>query len=162
VRSRKLKWGDPEGLRRALDLGWTVAAAKEPGPGALQDAHAIVDAATPDTADFDSLYLSPALDAATATLNVLDFIRNREPGLVAQTASLCRDTVDMYVQEKEGMDSQDPDLEAQILRHPLMQRELERQRLDLQRAAALASGQETLERLRGEWRQPKKSNLDLA
>jgi Protein of unknown function (DUF416) len=47
------------------------------------------------------------------------------------------DSVDFFVQEQEKMLSQDPDLEDKILKHPLMQQELLRQKRDLEELQSL-------------------------
>jgi uncharacterized protein len=160
--SREHGWGDPSVLRAALDYGWgrLLGNTNETDAGELRQQ---CEDATPDTEDFDSIYISPGLDAACAASMVLDIVQNRDPGIVADIASLCRDTVDMYIQEIEKMSSQDRKREQKILIHPLMQRELSRQREDISTVAdLLTEGDGLASVLRDRWRAPERSNIDLS
>lgn len=79
---------------------------------------------------------------------------------IVEIASLCTDTVDMFVQAQDGLDPNDPKLEERVLSHRLMQRELQRQHDDVL-AVRFFSGLPTeVARLRGSWRNPQKSNID--
>lgn len=83
-----------------------------------------VERAEPETEDFDSIFVSPALDAAVATGACLRLVSNGPRSNLIEVASLARDSVDMYVQEILSLDPTDENLEDRILEHPLMQREL--------------------------------------
>ena len=119
------------------------------------------DAAAPDTEDFDSLIVSPALDASSAALSLLEYLNTSDLSRVGEVAALCCDSVDMYVQEIDGLNPGSKTLEADILKHPLMQRELKRQRDDLQRLGGLSLTREAIESVRAAWGRPEMSNLDL-
>ncbi|MCG8422126.1 MAG: YjaG family protein [Proteobacteria bacterium] len=153
-------WGNADAIRESLDLGWTVLEGGNVDGDRIDDVRSRCQDAEPDTEHFDSVYVSPALDAASVAGILLDFIRAKDVNSVAEAASLCRDTVDMYIQELESMDANAPDLEARILAHPLMQRELARQRGDIER---LSEYVETLdvESLKSDWRSPSTSNIGL-
>ncbi len=86
----------------------------------------------PDTEKYDSILVSSALDAASAIALLMEFISSPKVDFVIEIASLARDSVDMYVQEIEDMNPNDPALENKILEHPLMQQELNNQRADLE------------------------------
>lgn len=132
VFQRESGWGRPGTLREALDAVWQWLEDRSAETTALRSLQSEVEAAEPSTEDFDSLYVSAALDAATSVGALLQMVlENQEEGL-AEIASYARDTVDMYVQEIERMDPADPSLEEQIRQHPLMQRELERQDKDFE------------------------------
>jgi uncharacterized protein YjaG (DUF416 family) len=90
------------------------------------------EAYAPDSERFESLYTSSALDAVSIACNVLDYILSEEIELLVDSASARRDSVDMYLQLSESVDSSAPDFEAQVVSHPLMQEELGFQDADLQ------------------------------
>lgn len=85
-----------------------------------------VDLITPNTEEFTATS-SYALDACTAVLGALRFIIEPNIDFVVEVATFSRDTVDMYVQIRDGFDSNDPAIEARIANDPLMIREKRRQ-----------------------------------
>jgi uncharacterized protein YjaG (DUF416 family) len=154
-------WGEPKVLRYALDRVWSVLNGDE----IVEEIENLIqkcDEVTPDTEDFDSIFVSPALDAASSVMLILEFVKNHSVEKVLEIASLSRDTVDMYIQELENMDSNDPNLEEKILGHHFMQRELVRQREDLEllRKAEVIN-EDVIIDLKRLWRGTEKSNIDL-
>ncbi|MEZ5479446.1 MAG: DUF416 family protein [Thiolinea sp.] len=95
------------------------------------------EALAPDTENYRSIYTSSALDAAVAISLLMQSFQDGQTDIIVQGVTLARDSVDMYVQELENMDAAAPDLENKILKHPLMQQELRRQREDLAWIVAL-------------------------
>lgn len=91
----------------------------------------------PDTEDFDSAFVSSALDAVVAISLLMKSFNDGQTDTIIEAVTLIRDSVDMYVQEMEDMDPNDPNLEARILNHDLMQRELKRQREDIEYLSAI-------------------------
>jgi uncharacterized protein len=158
---RRHGWGRPEVIRRALDLVWSSLEGKDVGddiPAVQQQCEEVM----PDTEDFDTIYVSSALDAAVVASILLSLLQDQDVGKVLEGLSLARDTVDMYVQELEGMDPGDPNLEDRIARHPLMKQETRRwlEALDLLERTVLSqpSGMAELKR---QWRSPAKSSIEL-
>lgn len=98
----------------------------------LSSEAALAESVAPDTEDFDSVLVSSALDAAVATCLLMRAFGNQQTETIVEAVALVRDSVDMYVQELEDMDPADPDLEESVLGHELMQKELKRQREDLE------------------------------
>jgi uncharacterized protein YjaG (DUF416 family) len=92
----------------------------------------LAESLAPDTEDFDSAIVSSALDAAIATSLLMKAFSGQQTDTIVEAVTLIRDSVDMYAQELEDMDPADPDLEKNILGHELMQKELRRQREDLE------------------------------
>lgn len=154
------KWGDSAVLREALDTCWRKLESADVTRDVVNDLILRCVRETPNTEDFSSIYVSPALDAATAVIFLLELALDDSVQKVVQIASLCRDTIDMYVQEMEGLDPQDPDLEAKILNHKFMQAELKRQREDHTIAARFRSKYQLAELMRL-WKNPKKSNIGV-
>jgi hypothetical protein len=117
---------------------------------------AMCEAQAPDTHDFDSVYVSPALDAANSAASVFDLIESRDPARAIEIAYWARDSVDMYVQEIDGMEPNTIDLEKRIAEHPLMRREIDRQRGDL----GVVRQEQHPSRLRERFRAPRHGNLE--
>jgi len=157
-------WGDEEVLRKALDLGWDYLRGETINQTTVGSLRIHCESVTPDTNDFDSIYVSPALDAGVVVLSLIDSILDPDRrGPFLDAATLARDTVDMYVQGINDLDPQDPALEERILRHPLMQSELMRQKRDLKQLelASRTSLTDAAARLEMQWRSPKVSSLGL-
>ena len=91
----------------------------------------------PDTEDFESVYVSSALDAAIAVGLLMRAFNDGQTSTVVEAASLARDSIEMYVQDLENMAQNDPNIETKILGHVLMQKELKRQREDIDFIKAL-------------------------
>ena len=129
--SAETGFGDASVLKRALDAAWTWVESEEL-PHDLTALREACERQAPNTEQFRSPYTSAALDAANAAAATLDAIVNPGESRSSEVASLARDTVDLFVQELLNLDSNAADFEKAILRHDLMQRELRRQREDLE------------------------------
>ena len=118
VRGAQAKsWGEFEGNNAsALFLGITAKA---------------LELFAPDTERYTSLYTSSALDAVSIACNLLTYVESGRIELLVESASLRRDTLDIFLQRAERMDASAVDLESRLLRHPLMQEELGFQEADL-------------------------------
>lgn len=123
-------FGDSQILRRAVEAAWSWLESDRK-PNDLTTLRAQVRQQAPDTERFSSPFTSAALDAANAVVSLLDAIDHPDRADAVEVASLARDTVDLYVQEIENLDPNDPRLEDAIRHHPLMQAELRRQREDV-------------------------------
>ena len=125
-------WGDPASVRRGLDLIWQAAETATRMSERVVKQHLIdCEAAVPESEDFDSLFTSSAQDAVFAVCSLLDYLLDGSLDKLVLAARYPTDSVDLFVQEAEGMDPQDPQLEQRILCQPLMQQELARQQRDL-------------------------------
>jgi hypothetical protein len=80
---------------------------------------------------------------------------------ILKIASLCRDTVDMYVSASEAEGFGSGLSEDLILAHPLMQEELRRQREDARELAAFMGNHAAADILKKRWRDQAKSNIGL-
>ena len=155
---REHGWGNESMLRMALDLGWDMVSMKPVDQRIAVDLKEGCSEQAPDTEEFSSLYVSPALDAANSASIIAALTISPDVERVVEVASYARDTVDMYVQEIEEMPPGILDLEERIRQHPLMQSELKNQREALE---AIATGilPEAAQRL---WRSPERSNIELS
>lgn len=105
-------------------------------------------AEAPDSEDFETMLVSAALDAAIATVHILEFLELRDREGAIAVAKLARNTVDLVVQELDAMLPNAPDLEERIRTHVLMQNELYWQEKALSEVAADVD----LGTLEGRWR----------
>jgi uncharacterized protein YjaG (DUF416 family) len=151
-------WGDIRPLRKALDLAWTWLESGNIDADEVSRLRDACEEQAPNTEEFDSLYVSPALDAANAAADVARLLIEPDVETAVEIATFARDTVDMYVQELEGMPANAADLEERIRLHPMMQRELTNQREAL---AAAVTGIE-IPLAAEQWRSPDQSNIDLS
>jgi uncharacterized protein YjaG (DUF416 family) len=124
---RQVHWGDPGSLRSALDYIWSAVAGGSADRDEIYRLIKQCDAVIPDTEDFETSLVSAALDAGTAVAGTLRALLDGDPKHVVEVASYCRDTVHMYIQERDDLDYRDPLFDTKIERDPLMKRELERQ-----------------------------------
>lgn len=152
-------WGDVGALQQALDLGWRCLSGRPVDAGEVHRCLSRCETATPDTEDFESKYVSSGLDAAVCCAFVLELLLQDDSQKVVEGASLARDTVDMHIRELESLHPQDPALEEKICRHPLMQRELQRQREDLEMLTQIKLAGDDIEELSRRWRNPPVSNI---
>jgi uncharacterized protein YjaG (DUF416 family) len=116
-------FGNPGVLRRGLDAVWAWIESDTP----LEDAAELisqVDQQAPNTEEFKSAYTSAALDAANSIAITLEAVGSASEDGVAEVASLARDTVDLFVQQHDGLNPSDPDFENRIVGSSLMQAEL--------------------------------------
>jgi len=85
----------------------------------------------PDTEDFESIYTSSALDAATAAGNLVKYIHKNEVDLIVEMSALARDSADIFIQLSNVADQDSEYFEETIRTHPLMQAELQYQEADI-------------------------------
>ena len=156
--SREHGWGNVQPLREALDLAWAWLDNGSIDAAVAAELCDACEAQAPNTEDFDSLYVSPALDAANAAVAVARLLVEPVVETAVEVATFARDTVDMYVQEIEGMPANSADLEERIRLHPMMQRELSDQREALEAAISGMTVQQAADR----WRSPAQSNIELS
>lgn len=157
VFSREQSFGDVGGLRAALDLVWQWLEGMQFSDDEIESQIEDCETITPDTEQFSSLYVSAALDAASATVNVLRMLQNSDGELAVENGTFGRDTVDLYVQEIERMPANSADLEERIRVHPLMQSEINSQ---FEAVREIESGISISEAKR-KWKSVERSNLDL-
>lgn len=129
-------WGDPQVLCDGLQSLRNYTSAAEVVN--LKSIRQAIEAVTPNTEDFKSAYTSAALDAATSLLESLDYCVDGDVSHCLQVACLCRDSIYMFVQRREGYDYSDAD-EIKIYADPLMVRELQAQQMDMELIKSLSN-----------------------
>lgn len=124
-------WGDFAPVRKALDCVWANVYGDAQTNTEIVDASSACELAAPSSDDFMSIYVTAAQDACFAVCSLLDYVLENDIDKIVQAATYATDSVDLFVQEMDGIEPGDPELEGKILMHPLMQKELERQDSDL-------------------------------
>jgi uncharacterized protein YjaG (DUF416 family) len=126
--ARAARWGSADTLREALDYVWLVIERQRMDADEVQRLIARVETVTPDTEAFRTPFTSAALDAAGAVIETLHCVLDADPQRALIVATLARDTVDMFIQERDRLDlTRDRDFEQRIANDPLMRDELDRQ-----------------------------------
>jgi uncharacterized protein YjaG (DUF416 family) len=124
--SENFNFGDPGILRSAVDYLndnlFTIAAKRSEIDSLLNE----LNKNTPDTEDFTTHLVSSALDACTTIQDSLEFLIDKKFSRIIQISTNAIDTVDMYIQEIEGLDyNSDKDFQNKINNHPLMKKEID-------------------------------------
>jgi len=120
---------DPSACKECLKRGWMYLAGLVPEDGFQELGNACQENA-PDTEDFLHPLTSAAGDAALSIANLAFFLSNHDVEQIVEAAGLARDSVDLFLQRAYA--PHPFHLDAKIIdKHPLMQRELERQDDDL-------------------------------
>ncbi len=138
--------------RECLEKGWAYLEGRPDPDGYERLAQNCVDNA-PDTEDFDHVLRSAALDAALSISDLMTFLCDRNIGHIVEAAGWARDTVALYV---DGVESDTPvslPLDR-VMKHPLVQQELKRQKQDLAFLASLPDDQGTVQLLREHSKRP--------
>lgn len=126
--AKDAQWGDPSVLQNALRYAWQVIETGTIDAGRVAQMISDCEAVTPHTESFTSRLVSAALDAGVAVAETLRILLDADPQRAVDVASSSRDTIDMFIQERDHLDfNSDPRFEEKILRDGLMQNELTRQ-----------------------------------
>jgi uncharacterized protein YjaG (DUF416 family) len=125
--AREVGWGKPDTLRAALDYVWSVLEGGSIDHGRIDRIIEQCDAVIPDTEAFDTIAVSSALDAGTAVVGTLRSLLDGDTKHIVEVASYCRDTVHMYIQDRDDLDYKDALFDMKIEQDVLMRRELARQ-----------------------------------
>ncbi len=119
--SVNVSWGDPDVLKKAINLAWSVVAGEH--GMTRNDLEALLAScveATPDSDDFPLGVSDYAQDAAIMVCHLIQFIEDGKTSSVVQIASKARDLIDARVQIDRKLKPNDPELEVKIANDPEM------------------------------------------
>jgi uncharacterized protein len=126
--SQNTSWGNGQILQNAISVIYQSVFRNDLfSEVEIQNLIDEVEGITPDTEDFEGILVSFALDACTSVLSTLNFIIDGETENIIDVATYARDTVDMYIQERDDLDVNDKMIEIKIEQDIFMQREKQRQ-----------------------------------
>jgi uncharacterized protein len=126
--SQNTSWGNGQILQNAISVIYQSVFRNDLfSEVEIQNLIDEVEGITPDTEDFEGILVSFALDACTSVLSTLNFIIDSETENIVDVATFARDTVDMYIQERDDLDANDKMIEIKIEQDIFMQKEKQRQ-----------------------------------
>jgi len=124
--------------RKCLDDAWLYLAGNGNLPNYDEVAEKCLDGA-PDTEEFDHPLTSAALNAALSVGAMMRFLADSNVDHVVEAAGLVRDTVALYAQSIVAAPPRSLGF-TEIMEHPLVQQELQRQSDDLRFVESLSTG----------------------
>lgn len=121
-------WGDSKVLSNAIGIIYQNLIKKDLfEKSEIQELINEIDVITPDTEDFSEIFVSFALDACTSLYSSLNFILDQKLEHIVDVAIYARDTVDMFIQERDNLSYDLVNVEDRIATDPLMIHEKVRQ-----------------------------------
>jgi len=125
----KYKWGNSEILADAISLTYEFLINRNAiSVNEIMEMLSKIDLITPDMDDFGSALSSFALNASTSTYSTLQYLLDGNIDHIADVVSYTLDTIDMFIQEKEDMNTLDPSRDIQIDHDDFMLQEQQRER----------------------------------
>lgn len=128
--SKKFNYNHNNELNTALEKAWFHLLKGEVNVDLFVHQKACENIA-PDTEEYDTVWVSSALDVAVAISLLMKAFSVHETNIICEATSLVIDTIDMQVQEIDKINPLDTQIEEKILSHFLMQRELMKQDEDI-------------------------------
>lgn len=157
-------WGGPAALRAALDNAWAFIENPRLGVKDIEELEEKCKAVTPDLDEFSSaeidLEAAAAQEATFMIRLLLQFCKDNQVSYALRIATFAMDTIDMYIQAIEGIDPADPRVDEIVAEHPLMQREVCKQKEDTSRLAEVKT-QADLHEFRKEATHLDRSNVGM-
>lgn len=124
-------WGNTQVFRDVLDIAWRSCFKNELNPKKVELLIEKCYEVLPDEEDFDSIYTSYAINAGSGICSIIEICIDDDLDNLVSIAELSVSTVDLFVQEKNDMKPNDPQLDQKIMQDQLMQIELKNQLDDL-------------------------------
>jgi uncharacterized protein len=118
---KKYNWGNYEVLQEAIALLRQYLIKEDLfEESEIEEMIDRVDIITPHTEKFSGIITSFALDSCTSIYSTLSYLLDKNVDNIADVASYARDTVDMYIQEIEDINANDPKIEEKIEQNEFM------------------------------------------
>lgn len=123
--SHNYGFGNTSVLREAIDYIYDNIFEQNADENKIHTIIQKVEKNTPDTDDFNEIFVSSALDTCSCILDSFDFLMDKDFSKIQSIATYGMDTIDMYIQEIENLDFNiDKDYQSKIESHPLMEKEV--------------------------------------
>ena len=123
--SDNFNFGEPSALKDANDFLYDCMFEDNPDKMLVDKLIKKVEKNTPNTDDFQTHFVSSALDTCTSICDSLEFVLDKSFSHIEYISSYATDSVHMYIQEKESLDfNADKNFQQKIDTHPFMQREI--------------------------------------
>jgi uncharacterized protein YjaG (DUF416 family) len=124
--SSEFDFGDPELLRAAIDFIYrSIFNSGYIDKERVSYFLPVIHENVPDTEDFDTVYVTYALDSGAIIYESINLLNNAgNERILKDISTMSTDSVDCYIQMRDNMDYNDADFEGKILNDKLMQTEL--------------------------------------
>jgi len=122
--SNNYGFGNSQALREAIDFLYENIFVVNTDKNKIKHLKNEIERNTPDTEDFTTIFVSPALDTCGAIYEALNFLIDKEFTTIKSISTFATDTVDMYVQATENIESPDINSKQKIEEHPLIKKEV--------------------------------------
>lgn len=127
--SKNYNFGNPLELKRAIDYLRSTLFNDNSDKRKTDSFIAAINILTPQPSEYDTIFASSALDACGAVYEALNFLSDQQMSRIVDISTMAIDTVDMYIQDKEGLDfNSDKNFQKKIDTHPLMIKEIATQK----------------------------------
>ena len=125
--SMDTNWGSPRLLRRCIDSGWFWL--EENGPSKdSEKLYRMCARQLPNLEEFDSIYTMAAVNASEGCMNLATLMMKFNYKRPIETASISYESVFTYALQLLDINPESPTAERKVRRHPLVQKELIRQK----------------------------------
>lgn len=135
------KYNLPKPLRQILNQAWIIEEGDKYDRFVIDDLESQAESVAPDTEDYQDILVSSALDACLALSFWFKFKNDKDINSRNQILDFGRDTLDMYIQVLEDMDTGDSHIDEEVEKHFLVKQELDRQAEDIILAKNMASNE---------------------
>jgi uncharacterized protein YjaG (DUF416 family) len=125
--STRANWGDPQIFGRIVTALYSSALGQKLQQADLANLKNDLDKLSPDLDEFEDGLTSYALDVCIAAEEAVNFLLTASRSHFIGFLTSVSDLLDRYVQEKDDLDPNHPELELIIMRDPFLQREIQRQ-----------------------------------
>lgn len=122
---------DADAMRSAVECAWRAVRGERVAPSELAAHRTRCLSAIPDSEDYGTTLAGAVIDIGTAVVRLLDSVSDPSPAGCIAVATAAHDAVDLYVQSLLDMDPNASNYQALVDQHPVMAREVARQREDL-------------------------------
>lgn len=127
----QFEWGNSIEIRKIINEIWDTTQGKILPKKKINEYLRFCEENAPSSDNFDSELTTCAQNACFGLCNLLDFLIEKEIIHIVRAATSAIDSVDIFIQELEGMKPNSSTLEEEILTHRLMQTEIMYQAADL-------------------------------
>jgi len=122
--SKNFSFGNVDVLRESINCTKDIIIAGGINKDKILQAINDVNINTPDTEDYQTIFVSSALDASCSIIETLEFSLDREFERLSTISTFATDSVYMFVQSRDNLDFASSNFERDILNDPLMLREI--------------------------------------
>jgi uncharacterized protein len=145
-----VRWADFARLRVGLDTAWEACQGERASEAALRELIWRYELSPSGAGAAPSHASSSAQAAEFAVCALLEFLLDESLDSIVSVAALSVEWIEGFVAQLRGLDPRHVQRDPVVLKHPLMQQELARQRRDLAQASSISKTGAALQALRAQ------------